>query len=239
MLNKIKQKFIHLLEPYSLNKETIHIHARPLSPEESIGNPEEKDFPLFKGRERLIEAEVRGTRGVAFTDMYGNYEGKLEDILKLELTNNFRRAVFVASLNALLRYLKVIDRTEHCKNEEPNKCADELVSFIQQQYGKPKVLLVGYQPRFVKMLSVHFPLKVIDMDIENIGKNKFGVNIDGPSTTQLGISWCDVLFVTGSTLVNNTINQFLDIPKPKLFYGVTIAGVSKLLNLPRFCPYGH
>jgi uncharacterized protein (DUF4213/DUF364 family) len=77
------------------------------------------------------------------------------------------------------------------------------------------------------------------MDIENIGKNKFGVNIDGPSTTQLGISWCDVLFVTGSILVNNTINQFLDIPKPKLFYGVTIAGVSKLLNLPRFCPYGH
>jgi uncharacterized protein (DUF4213/DUF364 family) len=48
----------------------------------------------------------------------------------------------------------------------------------------------------------------------------------------------DILLVTGTTLVNATINRFLNQKAQTVFYGVTIAGAAKLLGLRRFCPCG-
>ncbi|MEA1998446.1 MAG: hypothetical protein U9N61_03860, partial [Euryarchaeota archaeon] len=48
--------------------------------------------------ERLMQAEFSVFCGQAFTDMYGDFEGTLQDVLAMELNNNYRRAIFVATL---------------------------------------------------------------------------------------------------------------------------------------------
>jgi len=154
------------------------------------------------------------------------------------LSNNFRRATFISSLNAVMRYLGLITKTIHCKNEEPRECSYELVKYIEKNYGHPKVAMVGFQPRMVEALSKRFELKVTDMDQANIGSEKSGVIIHSPDRTAQHLEWCDIAMVTGTTVVNNTIDQFR-IPKRVIFYGITISGVAKLLGLDNFCYYGH
>ncbi len=72
------------------------------------------------------------------------------------------------------------------------------------------------------------------MDPDNIGTSKFDVVVEGPEATAEAVSWADLLLVTGTTLVNGTIDNFLN-QKPILFYGATIAGAAHLMNWDRFC----
>jgi len=76
------------------------------------------------------------------------------------------------------------------------------------------------------------------MDRGNIGAEKFGIIIYGPEKTREHLGWCDIVLVTGTTVVNNTINQFR-LAKPVIFYGITISGVAGLLGLDHFCYCGH
>jgi len=80
------------------------ISSRPLTPEEAIGRPDRTDYPILKGKEFMIEATFRDAKGQAFTDMPGNFQSTLQDILDLELKDNFERAVFIAGFNAVMRY---------------------------------------------------------------------------------------------------------------------------------------
>jgi hypothetical protein len=233
----MKEKFIRLIKEHGLEGEEVIVRAATLSPEQAIGNPEDKDYPIVKGEERLMQAEFRGGRGQAFTDRYGNFSGRLADIAAMELNNNFRRAVFISSLNAVMRQLGMIERTVHCKDKQPKECSLELVKYIEANYGQPRIAMVGFQPRMVEALAKKFELKVTDMDQDNIGQEKFGVVIDNPGRTSENLGWCDIALVTGTTVVNDTIEQF-GITKPVIFYGVTIAGAAKLLGLNRFCPSG-
>jgi hypothetical protein len=233
----IRQKFIKLIKEHGLEGEEVIVRAAALTPEQAIGNPEDKDYPLIKGQERLMQAEFRGAKGQAFTDHYGNFSGRLADIAAMDLTNNFRRAVFIASLNAVMNYLGLISKTVHCKDEQPRECAAELANYIEKNYGHPKIAMVGFQPRMVEALAQQFELRVTDMDEANIGQEKFGVKIDGPGKTEENLKWCDIALVTGTTIVNDTIDQFLG-DKPVIFYGVTIAGAAKLEGLNRFCLFG-
>ncbi|MDD5703396.1 MAG: hypothetical protein PHU23_15285, partial [Dehalococcoidales bacterium] len=100
----LKDQFQKYIKENGLGSGEVIIKAKPLTPEEAIGNPEDKDYPLITGRERMMQAEFRNTFGQAYTDMFGNYSGKLQDIATMELSNNFRRAIFIASLNAVMRY---------------------------------------------------------------------------------------------------------------------------------------
>ncbi|PHP45290.1 hypothetical protein B6V01_004750 [Methanosarcinales archaeon ex4572_44] len=76
------------------------------------------------------------------------------------------------------------------------------------------------------------------MDPENIGKEKFGVVVmDGSTKAEEALEWCDIALVTGTTVVNGTLEPILDMAGDKaVFYGIIIAGVAKLLGLERFCP---
>jgi uncharacterized protein (DUF4213/DUF364 family) len=213
----------------------IRIKARPLSTEEAIGDPESDDFPLQKGKERLMQAEFNSSPGQAFTDQYGDFEGPLADILEMELSNNYRRALFIASLNAVLRHIGKTDRTIHCHDIAPGQCAMELCEHIKNLYNPVKITQIGYQPAMVTSLAASFNLRVIDLDEDNIGATKSEVVIEGPEATTDAIKWCDLLLVTGSTVVNGTIEQFLD-KNPVLFYGTTIAGPASLMGWDRFCP---
>lgn len=237
MYDIIRKKFVRLIKENGLEGEEVVIRATPLSPEQAIGNPEDRDYPLVIGVERLMQAEFRGSLGQAFTDMYGDFSGRLSDIADMDLRNNFRRAIFISSLNAVMKHLGLINQTVHCKNNQPKECSYELVRYIEKNYGQPRVVLVGFQPRMVEALAKRFELRVTDMDQDNIGKEKFGVRIDDPSHTEENLNWCDIAVVTGTTVVNSTIVLF-STPKTVVFYGVTISGAAKLLGLNHFCPFG-
>ena len=235
----LKERFKKMAEEHNFFDEAITVvSARTLSSEEAIGKPDRKDFPLLKGKEVMVEASFRECRGHAYTDMPGDFKGSMKDILALPLSDNFQRAVFISSLNAVMRYLGYISNTIHCKDKEPGICADQLPEYIKKLYGEPKIAFVGFQPAMVDKLSRHFLIRVVDLDEDNIGKEKFGIIIEGPEKTDGILSWGDIIMATGSTSVNGTVKTFLG-KKPVIFYGVTIAGIAKLNGYERYCPCAH
>jgi uncharacterized protein (DUF4213/DUF364 family) len=238
MYSKIKDAFSEIIDSNNLWDEKIIVKAKVLTPNEAIGNPEREDFPLFKGKERIMQAEFKGSFGQAFTDMYGDYEGTLKGIMNMDLSNNYRRAIFVSTINAVMRYLNLIEGTTHCKNEDPELCAKDLVEFVKDKYGNLKIAFVGLQPALVENCSKFFETKVVDLDKDNVGKKKFGLTIqDGQKEIKEVLDWCDLAIVTGTAFVNNTATSIINLMKDKsiLFYGVTVAGIAELLNLDRFC----
>jgi len=235
MAKEYLKKVVH---SHQIFEERVSVKARPLSSEEAIGNPEQKDYPLLKGKEKMIQAEFRGFWGQAFTDMYGNYEGTLSEILSMDMENNFRRAILTSTLNAVMRCFANLKGTIHCKDQDPPRCSQELTKYILDRFGKVKIAMVGFQPRMVEALSKQFEVKVTDLDADNVGKEKFGVRIGGPDETAENLEWTDLALVTGTTFVNNTYSKFL-LKKPVVFYGVTVTGMAALAGLERFCPYGR
>jgi hypothetical protein len=233
----LRKHFIDLVKENHLELRDVIVHAKPLTPGEAIGNPEDKDYPLIIGRERMMQAELGNTCGQAYTDMYGDYFGKLSEIAEMELKNNYRRAIFISSLNALMRYVALIEKTMHCKDNEPRECSSKLVEYVANKYGHPKIAMVGLQPRMVESLAKNFDIKVTDMDYSNINSEKFGLIVQSPQKTKEHLDWCDIAITTGSTLVNETITDFL-INKPVIFYGITISGAAKILGLENFCYCG-
>ncbi len=223
-----------LVREQQLLDQKITIQARGLSVQEAIGDPEGDDFPLQKGKETLMQADFGQALGQAFTDRYGNYEGTLQEILEMALDNNYRRALFVATLNAVLRYLGLTEKTVHCRDQEPARCAGELAEYIRGRYGAAKIGQVGFQPRMVEALGAAFDYRVLDMDPDNIGTVRYGTEVEGPESTEAVIQWSDLLLVTGTTLVNGSIGRFIG-KKPVLFYGTTIAGPARLMGWDRFC----
>jgi len=234
----LKRELVRLMIEHRLESEEVVVRVAPLSPEEAIGHPEDRDYPLVIGRERLMQAEFRHSLGQAFTDSYGDFSGRLSEVAAIEPTNNFRRAIFISSLNAVMRYLGLVTKTTHCRNNEPRQCSYELAKYIEENYNHPKVAMIGLQPRMVEALSKRFEIKVTDMDQANIGTEKFGVPVFGPERTQQHLEWCDVAVATGTTIVNDTIEQ-CRISKPVLYYGITISGAARLLGLNHFCRFGH
>jgi hypothetical protein len=234
---ELKSEFLGLIEENGFRDDVVHVKVKVLKPEEAIGNPEDRDYPLIKGKERMMEADFHGSRGQAFTDMYGEFSGTLAEAGAMRLKNNYRRAIFLATLNAVARHLGIVEKTIHCKDFEPPRCAKELVSYVKKNYGQPRVALVGLQPRMAQALGQEFELRVTDMDPDNVGTTKFGITIQGPEHTADNIAWCDVALVTGTTLTNDTLRGLL-MGKQTVFYGATIAAAAHFLSLKRFCPYG-
>jgi len=235
---ELKKRVFELWREEGLLSERIHIRARALSTTEAIGNPGHQDFPIQKGKEKLMQATFRDAGGQAFTDMYGDYEGTLEQVLNLPMENNHQRAVFVASLNAVLARLGRIEGAIHCRDEEPVACGNALLPYLKDRYSGAKITQVGFQPRMVENLATAHPLRVLDMDPDNIGVRKFGVMIESADHTEDAVEWADLLLVTGTTLANGTIAPLLN-KKPIIFYGTTVAGAAHLMGWERFCPCSH
>jgi len=232
---QLKERVFGLWKEEGFLSEKIEIRARALSTKEAIGNPEHQDFPIQKGKEKLMQASFMDAGGQAFTDMYGDYEGTLEQVLQLPMANNHQRAVFVASLNAVLRHLGRIEASIHCRDEEPVKCGKALVPYLKDRYSGARITQVGFQPRMVENLAAAHPLRVLDMDPDNIGSQKFGVTIESAENTDDAVGWADLLLVTGTTLANGSITPLMD-KKPIIFYGTTVAGAAHLMGWERFCP---
>lgn len=235
ILEIVRDKGARLWEEHGLMEENVTVKAGPLTVKQAIGEPGMGDFPIQKGKEKLMEAVFRGFRGQAFTDEYGDFSGKLAEIAALPMVTNFNRAIFVATLNAVMNALGKTRGTIHCKDGGPRDCAQSMPDFIQQTYGVRRVAVIGFQPAMAESLSRELEIRLLDLDPDNIGQIKRGVLVEGPESAADVLQWAELLVVTGTTLANDSIGQFL-IDKPVLFYGTTIAGAASLMQWDRFCP---
>ena len=80
ILEEFRDEIHALAAEHGLNDAAVTVLAKPLTPEEAIGKPERRDFPILEGKERVIEATVLGTRGQAFTDSASDFAGQLRDV---------------------------------------------------------------------------------------------------------------------------------------------------------------
>jgi len=150
MYDLLRSQFQKIIDEHELRNE--HVRVTVKSPFEAIGTPKREDFPLVNGKERMVEAGFRNSSGQAFTDAYASFDGTLREILDLELTNNESRTIFVATMNAVMKYLRMIEGTTHCKDEEPERCSNELADHVSKNFGDPKIIVIGYQPSIVENL---------------------------------------------------------------------------------------
>ncbi len=235
--HNLMEKFRKIVEENGLLDEEVIISGRTLSVAEAIGSPQRKDYPIVKGKEKLMEAVFKGKKGQAFTDSAGDFQGTLKDVLGKNPESNFDRAVLISTMNAVLRYLGLIDKTIHCHDEDPEHCSLELIQYIKNKFGNPRVALIGFQPAMLEKLQSVFAVRAVDLDPDNIGKIKSGVKIEGPEATREVLDWCDLIVATGSTVVNATIADYC-CDKPALFFGTTGAAATKLMGLERWCFLG-
>jgi hypothetical protein len=245
ILEKAKNEFIHVCNERSLDlNQTVII--RPLLPRDAIGDAE-GDFVLKKGKEYVIEARFENARGQAFTGIPCEWNGTLEEILSLGLSDVSNRGIFVSAMNAVLRSLGVAMGTIHCRDEDPTNCGPKIAQQLNVRFGSKRFGLVGLQPAILKGLTKHFApelVRVVDLDPDNIGSLKFGVEVwDGQTDLQRLVEWSEVGLVTGSSIVNGTIDEiiryFKEDGKPLVLFGNTISGASALLDLDRICPFGR
>ncbi len=235
---QLQNTLVQISEQAGLVNKFIQVSARTLTPVEAIGDPDRKDFPLVKGREVMLEANLGSAIGQAFTDMPSEFTGTIQDICELPLNDNAERGVFVATLNAVLRFMNCIGKTIHCKDEEPEECARNLPDHIQSLVPEPRIAFIGMQPAMVEYLSTKFPIRVTDNDPDNVGQKKYGLTIESSDKTKEVIDWSNIVLATGSTLVNNTFSSLLR-DKPVVFYGVTATGIAFLTGNRHFCYNGH
>jgi len=223
----------------------VSVLVKTLTPEEAIGIPGRRDFPIILGKERVVEAEVLGAKAHAFTDSPGEFVGNLKEVLNLPLTSNRERSIYVATLNATLKYLNLIENTIHCKDEDPERCGKEIASQLLKRWGKVKVGFIGLNPAIAENLIETFGIKnvrITDLNKQNVNSSKYGVKIwDGNEMTEELIKQSDVILITGTTFVNGTFDPIMhcvqNYRKDYLIYGVTGAGICKLMGLNRICPY--
>jgi uncharacterized protein (DUF4213/DUF364 family) len=243
LLREAKRRFIAEIESHDgecmyLSDEVVV--SSPLSPREALGEPDRDDFPLLRGKEVLMQALYRGCAGQAFTAASGRFQGSLGDVLELPLQSTFERAVFVSTMNAVLRQRGLVERTVHCKNEGPKECALCMGSWIKEQ-GADRVGLVGMQPAILEALVKALgPERVIVSDLADAGKVRCGVKVqDGMEPSRI-FEDCQLVLITGSTIVNGTIDGLMEDAlrheRRVVFFGTTIVGAAYLLDLVRWCP---
>jgi len=124
ILEKARIEFIQVCKDRFLaisRRVTVH----PLLPHDAIGDAE-GDFVIKKGKEYVIEATFDKARGQAFTGIACQWNGTLEELLSLELSEIKNRGIFVASMNAVLRSLGLAIGTNHCRDEDPTNCGSEI-----------------------------------------------------------------------------------------------------------------
>ncbi len=245
LLEEAKSRFIALLESQSNACQSVSLQgelviSRPLSISEAIGDTGRDDFPLIRGKEVLMQAVYRGAIGQAFTAARGGFRGTLGDVLEMPLGGPFERAVLIATMNAVLRFLGRIEHTVHCRDDGPARCAASMSEWIKEQ-GAKKVGLVGLQPALLEALVCALgPERVMVSDLAEAGAVHCQVMVqDGIQAGKMFKS-CPLILMTGSTLANGTIDDLMETARGcncrTVFYGSTASGVAYLLGLERWCP---
>lgn len=233
--NTLKERFEVVLKENDLLNSDININSKALSKEEAIGKTNRKDYPILTGKEVLLEADFNSNKGQAFTDRPKKFSGSLMDILNLDLNDYENRPLFIATINAVLKSLGLISKTVHCKGEEPENCSIEIEKFLSSK-DILNLAIVGYQPAMIDRLKDKYNLRVLDLNKDNINTYRYNILIeDGSKKKEEIINWADLLLVTGSTVVNGTIIDYLNLNKEVYFFGTSIAGSAYLMDLNQLC----
>ncbi|MGH4140877.1 Rossmann-like domain-containing protein [Clostridium sp.] len=237
LFDKLKNYMYELLKESGLEEESICIVAKGLSPEEAIGITERKDYPLLTGKEVMLSAEFDGAKGQAFTSAPCEYKGSIKKILESDLLENeYGRGLFIAALNAVAMRLGKADKTIHCRNDGPEKCAKNSLDYLSENYNVDNIALIGFQPAILASISKKFNIRVLDLNPLNIDQIKSGCKIeDGVKAYKEVIEWADLILCTGSTVCNGSIVDYLDIGKEVIFFGTTLAGAAPCLGVKRIC----
>lgn len=242
LLGQCRDRLRELVARHQLDSAAVTVMAKPLTPEEAIGTPARRDYPILEGKECVIEASLLGVRGQAFTDAPSDFTGRLREVLELPLTTSRNRAIFLATMNAVLRFLSRVDGVLHCKDDEPERCATG-IAFAARQKGAQSVGLIGFNPSIADALVQEFGpdgVCITDLNPQNIGTHRFGVKLwAGRTQTHELIRRSDLVIVTGSTLVNGTFDEILRLArleeKALVVFGITGAAVCQLMGLERWC----
>ena len=237
---KLKERFRQLLTEHHIENEEVTIFCRALSPEEAIGKTKRQDFPIISGKDIMIEANFRGSRGQAFTDAPTAFSGTLGEILESDIAGDSRaRSLFIATVNAVMAHLGLCCGTVHCRTDGPELCAQDVLAFLRRHYVDCKrICLIGYQPAMLEMLSKsEFQVRVLDLNPANVGQIRYGVKVehgvdDYDSVVHGG---ANLILCTGSTVCNGTIVNYLGLDTEVLFFGTTLAGTAVLMGLKRLC----
>ena len=246
-LEQVRETLREVTAEYDFHREPVKVVVGTLTPQQAIGSPKRRDYPLFEGREVMIEARFKGSYGQAFTDCPGEFQGSLSEVLDLSLESTGNRAMFDATLNAVLAYLGKVEGVRHCHDEEPEKCAEEMARYLLEKYGRVKIGMIGYQPAILENLVKVFGednVRCTDLNPKNTGTRKQGAEIwDGHTDTGKLINWSDIVLATSSTIVNNTYDEIKRLAnaggKRMIVFGITGAGVAALLGLERLCFQPH
>ncbi|WMJ87963.1 hypothetical protein [Anaerocolumna sp. MB42-C2] len=167
----LREGLREIIKQNNLTESQICITSKALTPEEAIGITQRKDFPILVGKEIMLQALFREGEGQSFTDSPAVFYGGLDEILEMDIVNDAHaRGLFIATLNAVMKQVGLVENTIHCKNKEPELCAQKFVTHIRTNYGNPKIALIGYQPALLEHLSNEFNLRVLDLNPDNIGK---------------------------------------------------------------------
>ena len=214
ILEKARERFGELVVQNNLADAETRVFVKTITPEEAIGTPGRRDFPIVLGRERVVEAEFAGAKAHAFTDSPKEFIGKLADVVNLPLDSNGHRAIFIGVLNAVLRYLGMIEKTLHCRDEEPEQCAKEIAALLKCKCHNATVGLIGLNPAIAESLTEAFGparVRITDLNHDNVGRLKYGVEIwDGRTRTEDLVKASDVVLLTGTTLVNGSFDALVE-----------------------------
>ena len=219
----LRQYYRETIDKYGVHDKTI-----------SVGYEEQES-------EIVLTAEYEGAVGECSTSFPVEFNGKLSEILEFDIENDLeKRSVFIASLNALMNKCKLSDDCVSCLKDDRENCAERIVGFYKKNNGKVKILLNGYQPHIMKALVDNFQVRVLDLNPNHIGKIYNNVVVeDGTSAFADASWWADIALCSGSALSDGTIVDYMNMPKDIIYYGTTIAGCARILQLRRLCPYAR
>lgn len=236
ILSVMQKALRDVAEKSAIINDKVEVSCKALTAEEAIGKTEHDDYPIHKGKEVMVEASFHESKGQAFTDQFGVGSFSVRELIEMDFPDNRSRACFISGINAIWKHLGKTEKTVHCRDKEPVECAGEWEKVYD--FSK-KTLLVGLQPRFLEVLAKNGEVRVLDLDKDNIGKIKAGVEIEDGAKFAEAAEWCDQIFATGSTLCNGSTQGILETGKPVTFFGVTIAAAADILELNTFCACGH
>lgn len=236
----LKEAFTDLVRRENIQLEKATVHSRALTPEEAIGITERKDYPILTGKDVMIQAEVGKGVGQAFTDAPALFSGSVAEVLNLDLdSDSHNRAIFIAVLNAVMNSLELCDDTIHCKNGGPGRCSHKILTYIKEHFpADTRIGIIGYQPSILEALSGTFDIRIVDLNPANIGEIRENTLIEDGGKPEITKEICetsDLILCTGSTICNGSIVDFLPYSEKTLFYGTTLSGAARLLNLHRLC----
>jgi len=232
MYKTLKYSFKNILDGRGIHDKTVCVAAK------------EFDGSEHSGREITLVAEYGGVTGECSTSFVRSpawFEGTLLQILELDIENDpYGRSIYIASVNAVMNKYRLADDCVSCSGNEKYECAEHIVRHYKKNNGRVNVLLVGYQPYMLEALAASFPVRLLDLDPENIGKTYFGVTVEhGADNYADAVKWANVILCTGSSFSNGTLINYINLPKDVNFYGTTIAGCARVFELKRLCPYSH